>query len=150
MQFGETKLLNRSKSQVCSYQASIKPLSLWFVVGSNMDATNQMTSERIDSASPPYRIFTGLKPWSACDRCGLPGEQIRVGLCYVHSRFLHVRYRRLNQTVASCGSGALPRALGRLMKGGAKLEVKSCQTACPSGAPPSSKVHALKRFFGYK
>ncbi|TMS16783.1 Ig-like V-type domain-containing protein FAM187A [Larimichthys crocea] len=85
--------------------------------------------KRLGSARPLYRVFTSFRPWSVCDRCGVPGEQVRVGLCYVHSHFLHVRYRRANQTVASCGSGAVPGAFGRLKRSrvGAKLEVKSCQ-----------------------
>uniref|UniRef100_A0A8C6S9E7 Ig-like domain-containing protein n=1 Tax=Neogobius melanostomus TaxID=47308 RepID=A0A8C6S9E7_9GOBI len=53
--------------------------------------------------------FTSFQAWSVCDRCGPPGEQVRVGLCYVHSPYLHVRYRRANQTVVSCGSGAVLR-----------------------------------------
>uniref|UniRef100_A0A3Q2XTQ6 Family with sequence similarity 187 member A n=1 Tax=Hippocampus comes TaxID=109280 RepID=A0A3Q2XTQ6_HIPCM len=55
-------------------------------------------------------VFTAFRPWSRCDRCGMQGEQVRVGLCYVRSRFLHVRYTRLNRTVVSCGSGAVPQA----------------------------------------
>ncbi|XP_040007717.1 Ig-like V-type domain-containing protein FAM187A [Xiphias gladius] len=107
--------------------------------------------KRLSSAQPLYRVFTSYRPWSVCDRCGLPGEQVRVGLCYVHSNFLHVRYRRANQTVASCGSGAVPRSFGRLKQSrtGAKLEVKSCQVTCPAAAPPSSKLLALMAFLGY-
>ncbi|TKS76527.1 Ig-like V-type domain-containing protein FAM187A [Collichthys lucidus] len=105
----------------------------------------------LGSARPLYRVFTSFRPWSVCDRCGVPGEQVRVGLCYVHSRFLHVRYRRANQTVASCGSGAVPGAFGRLKRSrvGAKLEVKSCHVTCPTRAPPPSKIVALMAFLGY-
>uniref|UniRef100_A0A8C6P3A8 Family with sequence similarity 187 member A n=1 Tax=Nothobranchius furzeri TaxID=105023 RepID=A0A8C6P3A8_NOTFU len=79
-----------------------------------------------------YQVFTSFQPWSVCDRCGVPGEQVRVGLCYVRSRFLHVRYRQPNQTAASCGSGALPRAFQTQMSSrtGARLEIKSCQVTC--------------------
>ncbi|XP_044066066.1 Ig-like V-type domain-containing protein FAM187A [Siniperca chuatsi] len=103
------------------------------------------------SAQPLYRIFTSFRPWSVCDRCGVPGEQVRVGLCYIHSHFLHVRYRRANQTVASCGSGAVPTTFGQLKKSrvGAKLEVRSCHVTCPTQAPPSSKILALMAFLGY-
>ncbi|XP_060929979.1 Ig-like V-type domain-containing protein FAM187A [Limanda limanda] len=101
------------------------------------------------SSSEPLQVFTGFKPWTPCDRCGVRGEQVRVGLCYVRSHFLHVRYRRANQTVASCGSGAVPRALG-LKRGGAEaqLEVRSCQVTCPPQPPPSSKLLTLMAFFG--
>ncbi|XP_042347178.1 Ig-like V-type domain-containing protein FAM187A [Plectropomus leopardus] len=107
--------------------------------------------KRLRSAQPLYRVFTAFRPWSVCDRCGVPGEQVRVGLCYVHSRYLHVRYRRANQTVASCGSGAVPSAFGQLKqsRSGAKLEVKSCQVTCAPKAPPSSKILALMVFLGY-
>lgn len=108
--------------------------------------------KRLGSPQPLYRVFTGFRPWSACDRCGVPGEQVRVGLCYVHSRFLHVRYRRANQTVASCGSGAVPRAFSNLKQRniGAKLEVKGCHVTCPTQAPPSSKLLSLMTFLGYR
>lgn len=105
-------------------------------------------TKRLGSAQPLYRIFTTFRPWSVCDRCGVPGEQVRVGLCYVHSHFLHIRYRRVNQTVASCGSGGVP--FGQLMRVGAKLEVKSCEVTCPTQAPPSSKILAPMAFLGYK
>uniref|UniRef100_A0A8C5GLV8 Ig-like domain-containing protein n=1 Tax=Gouania willdenowi TaxID=441366 RepID=A0A8C5GLV8_GOUWI len=86
------------------------------------------------------QTFTSYGPWTVCDRCGPPGEQVRIGLCYVHSRLLHVRYRRANQTVASCGSGAVPKALSRLIQStdGARLEVRPCHVTCPTQAPPPS------------
>uniref|UniRef100_A0A8C6SC38 Ig-like domain-containing protein n=1 Tax=Neogobius melanostomus TaxID=47308 RepID=A0A8C6SC38_9GOBI len=76
---------------------------------------------------PPYRTFTSFQAWSVCDRCGPPGEQVRVGLCYVHSPYLHVRYRRANQTVVSCGSGAVLRVFGPIGGEGASLEVRKCE-----------------------
>ncbi|XP_054636608.1 Ig-like V-type domain-containing protein FAM187A [Dunckerocampus dactyliophorus] len=98
-----------------------------------------------------YQVFTAFHPWSRCDRCGVPGEQVRVGLCYVHSRFLHVRYRRANATVASCGSGAVPEAFSRLKRSrhGARLEVRSCHETCPHvEAPPPSKPDKFMVFSG--
>ncbi|XP_056278272.1 Ig-like V-type domain-containing protein FAM187A [Pseudoliparis swirei] len=105
----------------------------------------------LGSTKSAYRVFTSFRPWSVCDRCGVPGERVRVGLCYVHSHYLHVRYRRANQTVTSCGSGAVPRAFGQLKKSsvGARLEVTSCQVTCQTRAPPSSKILALMKFLGY-
>ncbi|KAM6924834.1 Ig-like V-type domain-containing protein FAM187A [Xenentodon cancila] len=98
-----------------------------------------------------YQPFTSFQPWSVCDRCGVPGEQVRAGLCYVHSHFLHVRYRWANQTVASCGSGAVPRDYGHLKQSriGPKLEVKSCQVACPTKTLPPSKLLTLMAFLGF-
>ncbi|KAM4611033.1 Ig-like V-type domain-containing protein FAM187A [Polymixia lowei] len=111
------------------------------------------TQEKVsrDATRPLYRVFTSYQRWSVCDRCGIPGEQVRVGLCYVHSHFLHVRYRRANQTTASCGSGAVPRAfdLSRQRRGGAKMQVRRCQKTCPPQAPPSSKLLSLMAFLGY-
>ncbi|XP_062271239.1 Ig-like V-type domain-containing protein FAM187A [Scomber scombrus] len=103
------------------------------------------------SNKPLYRVFTSFRPWSVCDRCGVPGEQVRVGLCYVHSNFLHVRYRRANQTVASCGSGAVPKAFRSLKQNrvDAKLEVKRCEVMCEKEAPPPSKLHAVMSFLGF-
>ncbi|KAM9828724.1 Ig-like V-type domain-containing protein FAM187A isoform 1-T1 [Syngnathus typhle] len=87
-----------------------------------------------------YQIFTTFQPWSQCDRCGVQGEQVRVGLCYIRSRYLHVRFKRLNQSIASCGSGAVPQAFGQLKHRGARLEFRDCNVSCPIEAPPTSKV----------
>lgn len=132
---------------------------MWLIFWFNGSRLNPKTTNKkmrrrkgLGSVQPLYRVFTSFWPWSVCDRCGVPGEQVRVGLCYIQSYFLHVRYRQANQTVASCGSGAVPRAFRNLNNGrvGAKLEVKSCQVTCPTQAPPSSKVLALMTFLGYK
>uniref|UniRef100_A0A3B4GDM3 Family with sequence similarity 187 member B n=1 Tax=Pundamilia nyererei TaxID=303518 RepID=A0A3B4GDM3_9CICH len=105
--------------------------------------TNRCT-EHIADLSALYRLFTSFQPWSVCDRCGVPGEQVRAGLCYIRSRFLNVRYRRANQTVVSCGSGAVPRAFGlKQSRVAAKLEVRSCRMTCPSQAPPSKLSASL-------
>uniref|UniRef100_A0A673AGI3 Immunoglobulin V-set domain-containing protein n=1 Tax=Sphaeramia orbicularis TaxID=375764 RepID=A0A673AGI3_9TELE len=99
------------------------------------------TSRRLSSPQPLFQTFTRFRSWSECDRCGLLGEQVRAGLCYVHSQYLHVRYRRTNQTVVSCGSGAVPRAFGPLKKkGGAKLEVRGCEVTCPAQAPKGNCI----------
>ncbi|XP_024147922.1 Ig-like V-type domain-containing protein FAM187A [Oryzias melastigma] len=99
---------------------------------------------------PLFKVFTSFQPWSQCDRCGVEGEQVRVGLCFVHSHFLHVRYRSNNQTVASCGSEAVPKAFTQLKqsKVGPKMEVRRCQVSCPTEAPPPSKLMAFVAFLG--
>lgn len=98
------------------------------------------------------QVFTGFQPWSVCDRCDMPGEQVRIGLCYIHSHFLHIRYRRVNQTVASCGSGAVPRTIRRLIGGGGggRLEFRSCQVTCPPGLPRPSDTISLFSFLGFR
>ncbi|KAM3872265.1 Ig-like V-type domain-containing protein FAM187A [Diretmus argenteus] len=110
----------------------------------------EQKAERLSSTQPMYQVFTSYRRWSVCDRCGVPGEQVRAGLCYVQSRFLHVRYRQANQTAASCGSGAVPKAFGLSQKtrGGAKMEVRGCRATCPPQAPPPSKLVALMAFLG--
>ncbi|KAK5863974.1 hypothetical protein PBY51_000953 [Eleginops maclovinus] len=117
------------------------------------ESTSKKKTERKDlgSSQPLYRVFISFRPWTVCDRCGVPGEQVRVGLCYVHSLYLHVRYRRANQTVASCGSGAVPKGFGQLKqrRAGAELEVKSCQVTCQTQAGGYSKIRALMEFLGY-
>uniref|UniRef100_A0A3Q1CB24 Ig-like domain-containing protein n=1 Tax=Amphiprion ocellaris TaxID=80972 RepID=A0A3Q1CB24_AMPOC len=126
-----------------------------FFYGYDLDIQKALTisfTQRLLTSEWLYQVFTSYRPWTVCDRCGVPGEQVRVGLCYVHSRFLHVRYRRANQTVASCGSGAVPRAFGksfRQSRVGAKLKVRSCQVTCPTQPPQSSKLLALLSFLGY-
>ncbi|KAJ0064698.1 hypothetical protein NL108_011909 [Boleophthalmus pectinirostris] len=104
---------------------------------------------RQSSSAHLYQTFTSFQPWSVCDRCGRPGEQVRVGLCYVHSPYLHVRYRLANQTVASCGSGAVLRVFGPISNEGAVLEVRACEEVCPPQPPPPSKVTSLMAFLGY-
>ncbi|XP_077413929.1 Ig-like V-type domain-containing protein FAM187A [Vanacampus margaritifer] len=102
------------------------------------------------SAHLSHQIYTAFRPWSRCDRCGVRGEQIRVGLCYVHSRFLHVRYTRLNHTVTSCGSGAVPEAFSYLKQKrlGARLEVRDCHVTCATEAPSTTKGDKMIKFVG--
>ncbi|XP_029013462.1 Ig-like V-type domain-containing protein FAM187A [Betta splendens] len=102
-------------------------------------------------AQPLYEVFTRFQPWSVCNRCGVAGEQVRVGLCYLQSNYLHVRYRRANQTVASCGSRAVPRAFVHLeqRRVEATLEVRSCTVTCPPPDPRPSRLDSLMTFLGY-
>ncbi|XP_077587957.1 Ig-like V-type domain-containing protein FAM187A isoform X1 [Stigmatopora nigra] len=88
-----------------------------------------------------YQVFTTFRPWSRCDRCGILGEQIRVGLCYVRSRYLHVRYKWVQKNVVSCGSGAVPESFSHVkQKGtGARLEIRNCNVTCPTKVLSASK-----------
>ncbi|KAK0134879.1 Ig-like V-type domain-containing protein FAM187A [Merluccius polli] len=103
------------------------------------------------AARPRFQVFTKYGEWGRCDRCGPPGEQVRVGLCFLHSPYLHVRYLTANQSVASCGSGAVPRAFGlsqHSKRPAARLEVRACHVTCPSQAPPTSSIPSVKDFLG--
>lgn len=97
-----------------------------------------------------FQVFTSFWSWSVCDRCGIPGEQTRVGLCYIQSDYLEVRYRRKGDMVTSCGSSAVPKALGlERDKYGAELGVRNCQVPCPTKQPSSLEHQALLEFLGY-
>uniref|UniRef100_A0A3B3TZA1 Family with sequence similarity 187 member A n=1 Tax=Poecilia latipinna TaxID=48699 RepID=A0A3B3TZA1_9TELE len=98
-----------------------------------------MTFSFIVYSHPMYKVFISFRSWSVCDRCGAPGEQVRIGLCYVYSRFLHVRYRLANQTVASCGSEGVPVSFSRINQE-PKVEIRSCQVTCPPEPSPPSKL----------
>lgn len=108
-------------------------------------------ASRSNQDLPLYQVFTSFWPWSVCDRCGVRGEQTRVGLCYVKSDYLHVRYRWTSQTVASCGSSAVPQRFGLTQTNhqGAELGVRSCQVPCPPNSIPQPEHQALLEFLGY-
>uniref|UniRef100_A0AAV2J454 Ig-like domain-containing protein n=1 Tax=Knipowitschia caucasica TaxID=637954 RepID=A0AAV2J454_KNICA len=112
------------------------------------DSPKKRKPRQSDPASL-YRTFTSFQPWSVCDRCGRSAEQVRVGLCYVLSSYLHVRYRGANQNVSSCGSKAVLKVFGPIENEGAVLEVRKCEEACPTQAPAPSKVASLMAFLGY-
>ncbi|XP_036408792.1 Ig-like V-type domain-containing protein FAM187A [Megalops cyprinoides] len=98
----------------------------------------------------PYQVFTSFWPWSVCDRCGVRGEQTRVGLCYLQSDYLHVRYMRSSPGVAPCGSSAVPHRfrLGRGEKG-AELAVRGCHYPCPPEPAVNVERKTLMEFLGY-
>ncbi|XP_048848259.1 Ig-like V-type domain-containing protein FAM187A [Brienomyrus brachyistius] len=99
--------------------------------------------------SPHYIVFNRYRRWSVCDRCGVPGELTRVGLCYLRSDYLNVRYKTYKRGIASCGSPAVPRRFqldGSLT--GAKLEVRECQVPCPPAPRVPPKEKAILEFLG--
>ncbi|KAM6957808.1 Ig-like V-type domain-containing protein FAM187A [Aplochiton taeniatus] len=96
-------------------------------------------------------VFTSYWPWSVCDRCGVRGEKMRVGLCYVHSLYLNVRFRPANHTALSCGSGGVPLRFGLSEGSGtsARIEARSCHVTCPPEVSPSPERLSLLSFLGY-
>lgn len=99
----------------------------------------------------PFQMFTSYWPWPVCDRCGVKGEQTRVGLCYIMSKYLQVRYLSKFSNMTSCGSSAVPPSFG-LTDGsyGAELLVRSCHVPCsrkPTTVSPERK--SLLHFLGY-
>lgn len=113
---------------------------------SEISSQNPSTSKGSEQ-SPRYIVFNRYWRWSSCDRCGVPGELTRVGLCYLRSDHLNVRYRTSQRGVASCGSPAVPRTfqLDDSLTG-AKLEVRECQVPCPPEARLPSKEAAIFEF----
>ncbi|XP_039543038.1 coiled-coil domain-containing protein 103 isoform X1 [Pimephales promelas] len=94
-----------------------------------------------------FQVFTSYSSWSKCDRCDIPGEQTRVGFCYVKSIYLHVRYQHESDGAASCGSSAVPKQFGLSGSSyGAKLEVRNCHTICPPKPTTSPERRALLKF----
>ncbi|KFV11019.1 Ig-like V-type domain-containing protein FAM187A, partial [Pterocles gutturalis] len=79
-----------------------------------------------------FSLFTTFWDWTVCDRCGVRGEQRRIGLCYVQSNWLNPRYRTTLPNVTSCGSRAVPARLqhiGHLRQ--PEVAIRSCLTPCP-------------------
>nr|XP_002719489.1 Ig-like V-type domain-containing protein FAM187A [Oryctolagus cuniculus] len=77
------------------------------------------------------RVFTTFWEWTPCDRCGVRGEQWRIGLCYLQSPGLSPRYRKSVPDVVSCGSRAVPRKLRAAARDHTpEVLVRSCQEPC--------------------
>ncbi|XP_069732851.1 Ig-like V-type domain-containing protein FAM187A [Phaenicophaeus curvirostris] len=97
-----------------------------------------------DSTEKFFSFFTAFWDWSRCDRCGVRGEQQRIGLCYVRSAKLHPRYQTAVPNVTSCGSKALPAHLqwsGHLR--GPEIAIRSCLTPCRKKEVPKEGVQAI-------
>ncbi|NWS64997.1 F187A protein, partial [Chunga burmeisteri] len=91
-----------------------------------------------------FSLFTTFWDWTRCDRCGVRGEQRRIGLCYVQSAQLHPRYRTAVPNVTSCGSKAVParfQHLSRLRR--PEVAIRSCLTPCPKEEVPEEGVQAI-------
>ncbi|NXJ84214.1 F187A protein, partial [Trogon melanurus] len=91
-----------------------------------------------------FRLFTTFWDWTRCDRCGVRGEQQRIGLCYVRSTQLHPRYRTTVPNVVSCGSRAVPphfQHLNHLRR--PEVAIRSCLTPCPKKKLPQEGVQAI-------
>ncbi|XP_007125488.1 Ig-like V-type domain-containing protein FAM187A [Physeter macrocephalus] len=76
-------------------------------------------------------VFTTFWEWTPCDRCGVRGEQWRIGLCYLQSPDLSPRYRKTSPDVVSCGSRAVPRQLrAKASDHAPELLLRSCLVPC--------------------
>ncbi|NXP49592.1 F187A protein, partial [Heliornis fulica] len=97
-----------------------------------------------DYTGKQFSVFTTFWDWSKCDRCGVRGEQRRIGLCYVQSSQLHPRYHTAVPNVTSCGSRAVPlrfRSHGRLRR--PEVAIRSCLSPCVQEEAPEEGVQAI-------
>ncbi|NWX46760.1 F187A protein, partial [Steatornis caripensis] len=97
-----------------------------------------------DFTEKVFSLFTTFWDWTRCDRCGVRGEQRRIGLCYVQSAQLNPRYRTTVPNVTSCGSNAVPahfRRLGLFRK--PEVAIRSCMTPCLKEEVPEEGVQAI-------
>ncbi|KAM6368490.1 Ig-like V-type domain-containing protein FAM187A [Pluvialis apricaria] len=91
-----------------------------------------------------FSLFTTFWDWTRCDRCGVRGEQRRIGLCYMRSAQLHPRYRTAMPNVTSCGSKAVPARFqrpGRLRS--PEVAIRSCLIPCPKEEVPKEGVQSI-------
>ncbi|NXP25246.1 F187A protein, partial [Scytalopus superciliaris] len=97
-----------------------------------------------DYVAEQFRLFTMFWDWGGCDRCGVRGEQRRIGLCFVQSARLSPRYRTALPNVTSCGSGAVPARFPRLLRlRSPEVAVRSCLAPCPPSDAPEEGVQSI-------
>ncbi|XP_032862496.1 Ig-like V-type domain-containing protein FAM187A [Tyto alba] len=91
-----------------------------------------------------FSLFTTFWDWTRCDRCGVRGEQRRIGLCYVQSAQLHPRYRTAVPNVTSCGSRAVPaRFQHPVHLRTPEVAIRSCLTPCLKEKAPEEGVLSI-------
>ncbi|XP_014798156.1 PREDICTED: Ig-like V-type domain-containing protein FAM187A [Calidris pugnax] len=91
-----------------------------------------------------FSLFTTFWDWTRCDRCGVRGEQRRIGLCYMRSSQLHPRYRTAVPNVTSCGSRAVPvhfQRAARLRR--PEVAIRSCLTPCLKEDAPKEGMQSI-------
>uniref|UniRef100_A0A803VXM1 Ig-like domain-containing protein n=1 Tax=Ficedula albicollis TaxID=59894 RepID=A0A803VXM1_FICAL len=97
-----------------------------------------------DYRGEEFTLFTTFWDWSRCDRCGVRGEQRRIGLCYVQSAQLKPRYRTALPNVTSCGSRAVPARFPSLLRlHSPEVAVRSCLAPCPEKEVPEEGVQSI-------
>ncbi|XP_029428101.1 Ig-like V-type domain-containing protein FAM187A [Rhinatrema bivittatum] len=85
-----------------------------------------------DQIEQYFSVFTTFWEWTKCDRCGVRGEQRRIGLCYLKSNYLFTRYYKTIPDVTSCGSAAVPKLFKKaIMMRNSEVVIRSCMVKCP-------------------
>uniref|UniRef100_A0A4W3HSM2 Family with sequence similarity 187 member A n=1 Tax=Callorhinchus milii TaxID=7868 RepID=A0A4W3HSM2_CALMI len=103
-----------------------------------------------DVETKTYKIFTSFWDWTVCDRCGVRGEQKRVGLCHFQSRYLYFRYKKVGSDIVSCGSASVPRRYRYLLrKRKPEIMIRSCFVQCRSVKPPKEEEKFTYNVFGF-
>ncbi|XP_071433124.1 Ig-like V-type domain-containing protein FAM187A [Pithys albifrons albifrons] len=125
-----------------------------FFYGYDVDVqpTGQITVAFLDSdqhvqddyTAEQFRLFTTFWDWGGCDRCGVRGEQRRIGLCFVRSAQLSPRYRTSLPNVTSCGSRAVPARFPHLIRlRSPEVAIRSCLAPCPQKEAPGEGVASV-------
>ncbi|NXG10397.1 F187A protein, partial [Sakesphorus luctuosus] len=125
-----------------------------FFYGYDVDVqpTGQITVAFLDSdqhvqddyTAEQFMLFTTFWDWGGCDRCGVRGEQRRIGLCFVQSAQLSPRYRTSLPNVTSCGSRAVPARFPRLLRlRSPEVAIRSCLAPCPQKEAPGEGVQSI-------
>uniref|UniRef100_A0A8C3FRQ1 Family with sequence similarity 187 member A n=1 Tax=Chrysemys picta bellii TaxID=8478 RepID=A0A8C3FRQ1_CHRPI len=97
-----------------------------------------------DHTEEYFSMFTTFWDWTKCDRCGVRGEQRRIGLCYVKSAYLFPRYRTVPTDVVSCGSRSVPgRFQGIIRRRKPEVVIRSCLTPCVKTKGPEEGVLSI-------
>ncbi|NWW69620.1 F187A protein, partial [Climacteris rufus] len=97
-----------------------------------------------DHTEDEFTLFTTFWDWTGCDRCGVRGEQRRIGLCYVQSAQLNPRYRTALPNITSCGSRAVPAHFPPLIRlRSPEVAVRSCLAPCPQKEAPQEGVQSI-------
>ncbi|PKK19117.1 Ig-like V-type domain-containing protein FAM187A [Columba livia] len=121
------------------YDVDVQPT--WGIVVAFVDRGQHVQD---DSTEDVLTLFTTFWDWTRCDRCGVRGEQRRIGLCYLQSALLHPRYRTAVPNVTSCGSGAVPwhlRPRSHLRR--PEVVIRSCLTSCQKKKVPKEGVQTI-------
>ncbi|XP_073463168.1 Ig-like V-type domain-containing protein FAM187A [Aquarana catesbeiana] len=80
--------------------------------------------------------FTAFWNWEKCDRCDVPGEQRKIGFCYVSSAHLEPRHMLSQSSVVPCGSHGIPDNLRKeLSDRRPEIFIRSCLTPCHTRVP---------------
>ncbi|XP_016057507.1 PREDICTED: Ig-like V-type domain-containing protein FAM187A [Miniopterus natalensis] len=101
----------------------------------------------VDEYRGKLHVFTTFWEWTPCDRCGVRGEQWRIGLCYLQSPDLSPRYHKTLEDVVSCGSQAAPKDLqAKARDHTPELQIQSCMVPCKNKSMTLNSVMSIVNY----